>query len=82
MIAKRKVKAVANLYTKLIETIFLARFKSGGETVEFQRTDIEITAKSLGVRLPKNLGDLIYTFRYRVQAAREHSEVGAPAANG
>ncbi len=67
MIENRKVSTAANLYTKLIERIFLERFKPGVETVEFHRTDIESAAKSLGVRLPKNLGDLIYTFRYRVQ---------------
>jgi hypothetical protein len=30
-----------------------------------ERNDIEKCAAELGIRLPKNIGDLIYSFRYR-----------------
>lgn len=33
--------------------------------VIFERNDIERVAKQLKIKLPKNLGDLVYTFRYR-----------------
>jgi len=34
--------------------------------VDFEREDIVRFGKKLGVELPKNLGDLVYSFRYRV----------------
>ena len=60
-------KVSANLYAQLIQKLFLNRFRPGRETVQFERTDIENTARELGIRVPKNLGDLIYSFRYRVE---------------
>lgn len=35
------------------------------EEITFARDDIALVAKRLKIVLPKNLGDLIYTFRYR-----------------
>lgn len=55
-----------NRYGRIIEAIFLQRFKSGMREVEFGREDLERTAADLGIKLPKNLGDVIYSFRYRV----------------
>lgn len=54
-----------NVYTSIIEAIFLATFKPGLRELDFRREDIVIFAKRLRVDLPKNLGDLIYSFRYR-----------------
>ena len=58
--------AEANRYTKIIEKIFLSGYKKGSRKVQFDRTDIERVAEELGITLPKNLGDVIYSFRYRV----------------
>lgn len=55
----------ANLYSKIIDRMFHSKFRTGDQQVDFERTDIERFAKELGVRLPKNLGDLVYSFRYR-----------------
>ncbi|HEX4086615.1 MAG TPA: hypothetical protein VHY22_17010 [Chthoniobacteraceae bacterium] len=55
-----------NRYAQLIETIFHSHYRRGAAEVEFQRHEFESTARNLDVRLPKNLGDLIYSFRYRV----------------
>jgi hypothetical protein len=52
-------------YEKIIERIFLTRFKEGDQQVPFDREDIVATAAALRIRLPKNLGDLIYSFRFR-----------------
>lgn len=57
--------AEQNRYSAIIERIFLMKFKAGVCEVEFEREDIERVARELRVRLPKNLGDLIYSFRYR-----------------
>jgi hypothetical protein len=53
------------LYGRLIERLFLDRWRAGDDTVEFHRSDIETAAKDIGVSLPKNLGDLIYSYRFR-----------------
>ncbi len=54
-----------NRYLQIIERIFLDRFRNGMREVAFEREDIERVAKQLNIKLPKNIGDLIYTFRYR-----------------
>src|ERR1051325_3136178 len=55
----------ASRYNQIIERIFLAKFKAGDERVQFSRDDIADAAKELGIKLPKNLGDVIYSFRFR-----------------
>lgn len=55
-----------NRYVRIIERIFAESYRPGAREVEFRRTDIERVAHKLRIGLPKNLGDLIYTFRYRV----------------
>ncbi|MGH9576347.1 MAG: hypothetical protein ACRD3R_02835, partial [Terriglobales bacterium] len=52
-------------YTQIIETIFQLHFKSGTREFEFERDDILRAAKKLHLEIPKNLGDLVYSFRYR-----------------
>jgi hypothetical protein len=54
-----------NRYSQLIEAIFLAHFKKGETEFEFGREEIEHQASALKIKLPKNLGDIIYSFRYR-----------------
>jgi len=44
----------------------LARHDTGkGEAFEFTRDELAVIADELGTDLPKNVGDLIYSFRYR-----------------
>jgi hypothetical protein len=52
-------------YAAIIERIFLDRYKKGQTVVEFSRQDLIDTAHRLGVDLPKNIGDVVYSFRYR-----------------
>lgn len=52
-------------YSSLIEDIFFQKFKKGDTKVCFLRTDLEYTAQKLNIKLPKNLGDIIYSFKYR-----------------
>lgn len=58
--------AEPNRYMQIIERIFLSIHKKGEQEVLFSRSDIEKAASQLNIRLPKNLGDVIYSFRYRV----------------
>ena len=56
-----------NRYSRLIEEIFFKYYEPGIMEVPFERTDIGTAAAKLGIVLPKNLGDVIYSFRYRTQ---------------
>ena len=53
-----------NRYQAIILDIFERNYK-GGEEFEFGREEIAAAAERRGVKPPKNLGDVIYTFRYR-----------------
>lgn len=55
-----------NRYKLLIERIFFAHFETGMTEFEFARAEIETVAAELSVKLPKNQGDVIYAFRYRI----------------
>jgi len=55
----------ANRYPAIIEKIFFAKYKKGMQVVPFERQEMEACAAKLKVKLPKNLGDLVYSFRYR-----------------
>ena len=54
-----------NRYATIIEDVFFRHYREGMTHFEFDRSDITISADKLGIELPKNLGDLIYSFRYR-----------------
>lgn len=54
-----------NRYSVIIENIFLSKFKPGMDEIEFERDEIERVAKQLKIKLPKNHGDVVYSFRYR-----------------
>lgn len=56
---------IPNRYTQILEKIFFARYKAGDEVVPFQRDEIEAAAAQLGIKLPKNIGDVVYSFRFR-----------------
>lgn len=54
-----------NRYSVIIEAIFQDKYEHGNRVVDFAREDIAIYADKLNVKVPKNLGDVIYSFRYR-----------------
>jgi hypothetical protein len=56
-----------NRYKTLIQKIFTDRYRRGSERIEFDRSDLPKAAQLLGIRLPKNLGDVIYSIRYRTE---------------
>jgi hypothetical protein len=59
--------AKQNRYNALIERIFSLKYTQNATEVSFERGDIEQVAQELSITLPKNLGDVIYSFRYRTQ---------------
>lgn len=54
-----------NRYSAIIEKIFQSKFKTGARALDFEREEFVSVAKKLRIDLPKNLGDLVYSFRYR-----------------
>ncbi len=54
-----------NRYTRLLEDVFRRRYKPKSREVYFARDDLVDAAGRLGIKLPKNLGDVVYSFRYR-----------------
>jgi len=60
-----KPKRQRNRYDVIIEHIFLEHHNVGADSFEFTREEFETKAAQLGIRLPKNIGDVPYSFRYR-----------------
>ncbi|WP_068413081.1 hypothetical protein [Labrenzia sp. OB1] len=54
-----------NRYEAIVEKIFFDQYSEDKTELEFARTDIEEAAEFLRIRLPKNLGDVLYSFRFR-----------------
>ena len=54
-----------NVYTAIIEQIFHSKYKPGKREVDFEREELVTAANELKIDLPKNLGDLVYSLRYR-----------------
>lgn len=54
-----------NRYQTLIEKIFFDHYEPDATTLDFTRQEIKDAAIALGIVLPDNLGDIIYSFRFR-----------------
>jgi len=58
-----------NRYKRLLEHVFFDKdfgaYKAGTTRIEFEREALERAANVLGIKLPKNPGDVIYSQRYR-----------------
>lgn len=55
----------SNRYHKLLERLFFERYRKGQSAVSFEREDLVSLARDLTIKLPKNIGDVIYSARYR-----------------
>ena len=54
-----------NRYSKLIESVFFKHYEKGIKAITFEREELIFIARELDIEFPKNLGDIIYSFRYR-----------------
>ena len=54
-----------NRYAQLIEWVFQRHFEPGMTSVPWERDELVEGAGDLGIDLPKNLGDVVYSIRYR-----------------
>jgi hypothetical protein len=60
-----KPKTIGNRYFRMLVEIFQAHHDPALTQFEFDRDELSEAAARLGIKLPKNLGDVIYSFRYR-----------------
>ena len=68
---------VPNRYQAIIELIFGQHHQPGLMEFEFSRDDIVNAAQSMGVALPKNIGDIVYSVRYRTELPQTIREAAA-----
>lgn len=54
-----------NRYEAIIEHIFNRHYLAGKTSLAFTREEIAEVAKEFAIKLPKNIGDVPYSFRYR-----------------
>lgn len=54
-----------NRYQALVSEIFRKSYTKGVTSVCFSREELIETADRLQIKIPKNLGDVLYSFRYR-----------------
>lgn len=52
-------------YDAIIERIFARHYSARKASFAFSREEFEETAIELAIKLPKNIGDVLYSFRYR-----------------
>jgi hypothetical protein len=65
-------------YDNLIIKIYFDKFQHGSTGFRFSREDIISAARFLKVRVPKNIGDVIYSYRYRKSLPRVITETLPP----
>jgi len=61
----KRPQSETNRYKAIIESIFFAHWQEGTTEFEFERSEITDTAEDLQIALPRNLGDVVYSIRYR-----------------
>jgi hypothetical protein len=52
-------------YHQLIEKIFFDKYTPGATSIPWARSELKTAAKVLGIELPDNLGDVLYSIRFR-----------------
>ncbi|AFY94201.1 hypothetical protein [Chamaesiphon minutus] len=67
-----------NRYETIILRLFENHYTQGLTEFEFTRDEIESISKILNIKLPKNIGDVIYTFRYRSKLPEKIQDTANP----
>jgi hypothetical protein len=66
--AKRDISADnQNRYRTIIEKIFFNHYNEGVAKFGFLREELEAACSDLGIAVPRNLGDIVYSFRSRIE---------------
>ena len=67
-----------NRYLDIIKWVFRRNYQDGSTEVSFPRSELADAARDLGLEVPKNLGDIVYSIRYRTEMPGELDKL-APA---
>lgn len=68
-------KPAGNIYERIIREAFFSHYKPGMTSIDFSRDAIDGSA--IG-ETPKNIGDIIYSFRYRRQLPQDIMDCAPP----
>lgn len=87
---KKKPKKVDTRYHRSLVHVFQTHYKPGTKEIPFQRKELTAAGQTLKLEPLSNLGDAIYSYRYRIPLPREiastapdgHSWVIMPAGKG
>ncbi len=55
----------ANKYDQIIAKVFFDNFKGNTDSVSFDREELVSSAEHLSIPRIKNLGDIVYSYRFR-----------------
>lgn len=53
------------IYEAIISHVFFDHYSPGADSFQFNRDELNGAAAKVGVKAPKNLGDVVYAFRFR-----------------
>lgn len=67
-----------NRYQSIIRKVFHGRHKRGARVVHFSRENLVEAARKLNISLPKNLGDIISSFRFRTPLPESIAKLAPP----
>lgn len=65
VVARKASKA--NRYAEIVSAVFRKHYRKGATRLSFERDEFAAAARVKGIELPKNLGDAVYSFKYRVE---------------
>jgi hypothetical protein len=58
-------KKASSAYEQIITQIFLNHYTDGATEFTFERSEINVVAGALNIKLPSNVGDILYAYRHR-----------------
>ncbi len=76
---KKKKKTEQNRYFQILEYIFKKKYVQDAKEFLFDRDEIIKAATALKIDVPKNIGDVLYSYRYRTEPPKyvaEHTPSG------
>lgn len=62
---EEETKKKQNVYAEILTKIFADKYQPGMDLVTFEREEIFTAAEALGLKRPRNAGDVVYAYRYR-----------------
>lgn len=77
-LAKKDQPSGDDVYGQVIEWIFHSKYRSGDTSIIWERSDIETACIALKLERPKNLGDVVYSFRFRRPLPESINKVAPP----